>query len=97
MARVVIGSLAILLFSPLLEKIGAFPWIGQNVLIMYLGHLPVMRMVEKAARATGLDPSETITGSIVIIVSLRLTGMLARGIVASAWLSAFVTPRNFSH
>jgi|GEM_PF-3281221 len=86
------------MFAPLLEKVFVFRWVGQNVLIMYLGHLPIMRFVEKVAvSGLGLDPSENLTGALLTIISFLLTAALARGIAGSSWLSAFVTPRNFMH
>jgi len=96
--RSIFGSVSILMLAPLLEKVFVFRWVGQNVLIMYMGHLPIMRMVDRLARnKLGLDPSDFLTGTLIIVVTMLLTAAVAKGIAASSWLSAFITPRNITH
>jgi hypothetical protein len=96
--RVTCGSVGVLMFAPLLAKVFVFRWIGQNVLIMYLAHLPIMRLVNKVARQyLGLDTSETLTGVILIIITLVLSAIVAKVIASSSWLSAFITPRNLTN
>jgi len=96
--RAVFGTVGILMFAPLLEKVFVFRWVGQNVLIMYLAHWPIMHFVSKVAnKVFGLNPSENLPGILMIIISFFLTAALARVIAGSSWLNAFVTPRNFTN
>jgi hypothetical protein len=93
--RVVIGAIGVLLLAPLINYIRPFRWMGSNIVVIYLAHLPIYRVLLAVYKALIHEPVSLLDGMLLLAVTLAISCALAWAINSIDWLRVRIMPKNF--